>query len=330
MNKFFKSVHTIVNIFKQNTLNFISLWIVVFGFFTSFISQNFRVVWVCYIYQMTLIVFGIFYQYTPKILKPIEDLIKMFNCFLLTLGLAFNFISTTEMIKTIRSTFFDQFLVSLDSFLFPHFSEGQISLMVDSSKYLNPTTFHGKLLNDYFELIYITFYIWGYLSFGVCCLEIIIEWWKEKNGQIDLTHKISKKSRYIEMEYLVICWSCTFSLIFLINIIVPGKSPRLYLKSHYTHSIQGFGFSSWWRNHVDRDDSSGTFPSGHCGETLAVAFGIYYSHKTIGKIVFVMTFLICVSTIWNRYHYLSDLIMGILCSLFGYIIANLHLKKRSL
>ncbi|KAL7713085.1 Phosphatidic acid phosphatase type 2/haloperoxidase domain-containing protein [Entamoeba marina] len=129
------------------------------------------------------------------------------------------------------------------------------------------------------------------------------------------------------MEYFLLCWATTCSVTFVINSFVPGKSPRIFLKSDYSNEITGFGFSGWWRSHVDRDDSSGTFPSGHFGGTFAVALGMFYSNKYIGSFVFLMSILIGLSTLWNRYHYFSDLFVGMLCALFGYFVANLHLLK---
>ncbi|ELP83851.1 hypothetical protein EIN_198040 [Entamoeba invadens IP1] len=313
--------------FTSNMINFLTLWMVSFGFITTVWANNTKVTWMCYPWHAGLVIFGILYNVRPHFLERFVDFFKLFHLFLLTLGLAFNFISTTELIKVIRSSLYDEYLLDSDKFLFPRFPQGTLSLFVDQSSFFNPTTFSGKMLNEYFELIYITFYVWGYLSLGVCALEIVLEARKERLGLKDSLNNPSKVKRYVDIEYLVMCWTSTFSIIFLINIFVPGKSPRIYLKDEYTTEITGFGFTKYWRGTVDRDDSSGTFPSGHVGETIATAFGIYYSHKTLGKMVFVMGSLIALATAWNRYHYISDLLMGAICAMFGYLMANIHLQR---
>ncbi|KAL7717478.1 Inositolphosphotransferase Aur1/Ipt1 domain-containing protein [Entamoeba marina] len=331
MNKLFKHVQHfflyLVEDFKSSIINYLTLWTVLYGFITSIVSFNIQVTWICFFYQFLLISFYFLSHFPPKFCLSVLDLFKMTHGFLLTLGLPFNFISTTEVIKMIHNSMYDGVIVTVDTFLFPHFEKGQLSLTVDQSKYLNPTTHSGMILNEYFEMLYISFYVWGYLSFFLCCLNITIEWYSERTSTDEKNNGERKKVRYIEMEYLICCWVSTCSLIFLLNVMIPGKSPRLYLKDDYTNEIVGFGFTSWWRSHIDRDDSSGTFPSGHCGETFAVALGIYYSNKPAGLLVFTMTGLIALATLWNRYHYMADLIVGIMCAWFGYFIANLHLLR---
>ena len=309
----------------NNIIYLIVYWLIFFNFSASITSKNFKACIPCLIYQFFLIILMILIKMNR--MKKLKEKLKLVLYFLMTLGLPITFISTTEVINSHRNNLYDDILIQTDKIIFPFYDQGQIGLEIDKNSIINPTTINGKILNDYFEIIYISFYIWGYLSFFICCFDVMKEI-KKENDLIRNEHSKKnnkKRLKFLNLEYFIICWCVTFCIIFFLNILIPGKSPRIHLSNHYQNKIEGFGFSNWWRNHIDRDDSSGTFPSGHCGETLAVAFGIYYSHKTLGKIVFFMTFLISLSTLINRYHYISDLIAGCLCCLIGYICANLYL-----
>ena len=328
----------------NHCIHLITCWILLYGCLTVLFSHNSNISWYSTIYLIVLTISLMLSLYIERYYPYFSPLTKIVHHLIITIALPILFLSTTEMIKSTRNVLFDKELTEIDSVFFPFFSYGQIGIEIDKHNLINPSTFHGKLLNDYFEILYISYYLWGYLSFGVCAIEVLKYWIyrlvhqrnflfsNDERDDISIQTGILIQKEFdqkvLNMEYFIILLSTTFSLVFLLNLLVPGKSPRIYLSNEYKNEIEGFGFTSWWKRHVDRDDSSGTFPSGHCGETFAVAFGIYYSHKQLGIIVFIMSFLISISTLWNRYHYVIDLIVGIICSLIGYVIANLYIKQK--
>lgn len=343
-----KWLTTVVSFAIQHTIECICIWLLLYGSITTVLTENNNLSWwsVLYLFSLSLcFILFLCFNARNSVFAP---LIRIPLYFMMTLALPILFLTTNEVIKSYHYVLYDPQLTTIDQVLFPFFEKGQIAIEIDRNSVINPRTFHGKLLNDYFEIIYITFYLWGYLSFILCVLDILILWFpqflkqkfpsfhssqlfslqdEEERRRIEQTYQLQLQQKIINMEYLLILWSSTFSLIFLFNYLIPGKSPRIYFSSEYQNDIIGFGFTQWWKSHVDRDDSSGTFPSGHCGETFAVAFGIFYSHKTFGKLVFLMAFLITLSTLWNRYHYLTDLLSGILCCFCGYVLANCYLHE---
>lgn len=312
----------VVRDLKINMLFYVGVVILVYNFVTSIVGNNLKATWVCFVYQLAMVVLLFLMRFPPRRPKAAE-IVHMAFGLAIGLGLPFNFISTTEFNKQLGLGLVDQYLLNVDRFLFPNFERGTVSLNIDKSSLLNPTTVLGKVSNDFFEVIYISFYVWGYLSYFFIILQILLQWYRNGDGA-------AKKVAYlfVQLDYLLVCWATTFLIIFSLNVFFPGKSPRLFLKEEYKTVITGFGFSGWWRKTVSRDDSSGTFPSGHFGETLAVAFGTFYNDRRLGALIFLMTFFIGIATVWNRYHYLVDLLGGGAACLCGYILANIHLRNK--
>jgi len=42
-----------------------------------------------------------------------------------------------------------------------------------------------------------------------------------------------------------------------------------------------------------------------------------------------LVFLMCVSTIWGRYHYIADICGGIVTGTLGYVIGNWVMKRKN-
>ena len=315
-----KLVHDV----KENMLWWIGLFILLFNFVTGLFGNNIKATWVCIFYQLALLTLLVLLRAPPQRPRGLET-VKLLFGLAIGLGLPFDFITTTEFNKQLGLGMVDRYLLGADVFLFPNFERGTISLNLDKSVVFNPTTLLGKATNDFFEVVYISFYVWGYASYFFIVLQVLWLWWKRPDDDAT-AQKVSRL--LLQLEYLLICWASTFSIIFLLNAFFPGQSPRLYLKDEYTTAITGFGFAGFWRSHVDRDDSSGTFPSGHFGETLAVAFGIFYTDRRVGSLVFLMTFFIGIATVWNRYHYLVDLLGGAAACMVSYVLANVYLRYK--
>ncbi|KAL7713084.1 hypothetical protein QTN25_009375 [Entamoeba marina] len=148
--------------FNSSLVNYLTLWTIVYSFITSTIATNIQKTWLCYIYQISLIISYFLSRFPPEYFVRCKDFLKIIHGFLLTLELPIHFVSTTELIKVVHSSMYDKQILSMDSFLIPHFELGQLALNLDSSLLLNPTTILGMASNDFFELVYISFYVWGF------------------------------------------------------------------------------------------------------------------------------------------------------------------------
>ena len=106
------------------------------------------------------------------------ETIKLLFGLAIGLGLPFDFITTTEFNKQLGFGMVDRYLLGADVVLFQNFERGTISLNLDKSVVFNPTTFLGKATNDFFEVVYISFYVRGYASYFFIVLQVLWLWWK--------------------------------------------------------------------------------------------------------------------------------------------------------
>lgn len=72
-----------------------------------------------------------------------------------------------------------------------------------------------------------------------------------------------------------------------------------------------------------------SFPSGHTGTSVAMAAAIFYAHRRLGYVAFVVAALVALGRIVVGVHYPSDIVGGILVGLFSFwIIRVIHRQIR--
>jgi membrane-associated phospholipid phosphatase len=64
-----------------------------------------------------------------------------------------------------------------------------------------------------------------------------------------------------------------------------------------------------------------TFPSGHAAGSLAVAFGVVDIMPRTGGVLMIIALCICLASVVGRYHYVVDVVAGILLALIMWIAA---------
>jgi len=212
-------------------------------------------------------------------------------------------------------TVYDQQLLNTDKFLLGWlFPEGQLSLYLDQSPSLSPATTIGSIVTHFLSVVYLSYYFYGYFTIGITA--IIWLYFFAHQGQSRRTEKFWRACQHVATT-----WTLSFMVTFLLNTIVPARSPRLFIKDKFTHPVfpKATSFSKGIANTVHRDDTYGSFPSGHVGETLSVALaakaaGKKYQSKFLsvaGNVVLVISFPMAAATLWLRYHYFTDVLIAI-------------------
>lgn len=200
----------------------------------------------------------------------------------------------------------DKELLSVDNFLLGWiFPKGQFALWMDNNSVFGPTSVLGSIIVDLLTIIYVSYYLWSYII-------MIIYIWRAISHERKQSLK-SEVHAWDTAEGYMSCWIFSFVMTFIINILCPAKSPRIYIKDDYKNPLDGFGLRHLIGGVIHQDDSFGSFPSGHVGETLAVALASYYIGFTpkFSKFCLVVTFLVGVATLWLRYHYFVDVLAGV-------------------
>jgi membrane-associated phospholipid phosphatase len=216
------------------------------------------------------------------------------------------------MVDPIRGVIYDDFLISIDRFIFG------TDPTVELYKISNP------VLTELLQIVYATFF---FLPI-ILCVEFIL------------------KNRTIELDYSSFIIVYGFILSFIGYLLVPAIGPRFTLHDFATNNIEmpGLFLTDMLREIVNSGESipSGTinparvvqrdvFPSGHTQMTLLVIFLAFRFKSRLKYFFLINGTLLIFATVYLRYHYVIDLIAGIVFMIFtlwsGKFIYNLWNKE---
>eukprot|EP01135_Chromosphaera_perkinsii_P006381 Nk52_evm110s485 gene=Nk52_evmTU110s485 len=207
---------------------------------------------------------------------------------------------------------YDFALTSIDDlllgFAFPH---GQIALWTDKNEWIGPTSLVGKLLTEVLTVFYVSYYLWG-----VVVALLLLRDLGKAHGSNPLKANSIEWSR---TQMFMCTWLGTYMLNFLLNLIFPAVSPRLYLVDQYTNPLEGFAIADALNKSVKEaaKGSFGAFPSGHVAISWAVALAGKHHYPFYGKIASYAASLITAATLVLRYHYFIDALGAMVLVYFG-------------
>lgn len=114
-----------------------------------------------------------------------------------------------------------------------------------------------------------------------------------------------------EFRRMVGAYLMMYFMGFLTFIVFPVKMVR--------PELIGDGYSLWLlRKIYNADNGYNCFPSMHVANAYLASFFSFKFNKPYGSIVYIIAFLITISTLFIKQHYIVDLIAGILLAYFVY------------
>jgi membrane-associated phospholipid phosphatase len=142
--------------------------------------------------------------------------------------------------------------------------------------------------------------------------------------------KIHHKRDEFELSLFLVIFC--FYLSFIGYILVPAIGPRFtldYLQNTPYSSIKGIYFAEFIRNTLDSIEGvkRDAFPSGHSAVALVVLYLSYRFEKGLFWVYLPIVIALLFSTVYCRYHYVVDVIAGILLSI-GTIYIGERLYRR--
>ncbi len=111
----------------------------------------------------------------------------------------------------------------------------------------------------------------------------------------------------------------TFALSFLLFFLYPIEGPRWVFADQYLHPVVGYIFRpavEW----VIRAGAvhGGAMPSSHTAISLIVSLYLLKRFRWLGRAAATITAGLAIGTFWGRFHYVSDVIVGVAIALFSY------------
>lgn len=209
----------------------------------------------------------------------------------------------------LKTNYYDHLLIEADRWIFS----------VNPTQYL--MKYSSPLLTEILQIIYSLFYLMPVI-YG---LELYL--WK----------------RYREFKYAMFVIFFGFYLSFLIYMILPAIGPRFTLHNFQEQNTElpGLLFTDILRDvinfgesipsdipnpesHAQRD----AFPSGHTIIILLITF-LSCKLKSNSRFFYIpYSVLMIFSTIYLQYHYVVDIIAGIMITIFTILVTNIFYKEK--
>ncbi len=259
---------------------------------------------------VTIVIFFI----SEKISKSENRFYYYFNYWYLPILIMIIFKELFFIVDPVQGVIFDKYLIAADRFTFGG----------------NPADFlyhiSAPIITELLQLAYVSYYF----------LPII------------LGYELYKKNRKIELEYLMFLVMFGFFISYLGYLSFPAVGPRftIFNFSNLDKELPGVFFTHFLRDYINSGEGISphtlfpikvverdAFPSGHTDITLLVSYLAIVFNANSKKIILPIGFLIIFATVYLRYHYVADLIAGIVFMIFtawtGYYLFNAWQKKRN-
>ena len=195
-----------------------------------------------------------------------------------------NFTELHYLVHTIHPTDMDPLLIQMDYFLFS----------------THPTVWLEHLLwppfTEYLQLVYTSFYF----------LPII------------LIVLLKRQKRFDDVDFIISILVYGFYLSYIGYFLVPAIGPRFTLTHLQTKTISGLWLTPVIRHTLDTLENiqRDAFPSGHTEITALTMFYAWKYHRKYFYVLAVVGTSLIFSTVYLRYHYVSDVIGGLLLAAF--------------
>jgi len=119
--------------------------------------------------------------------------------------------------------------------------------------------------------------------------------------------------KWESLERMALSASVTFYVCYLIFIFFPVVGPRIYLGNIFYLPIDGPVVTPFVHSIVESGGLyGGAMPSSHCGVALVLVWYLVKEFRRLTFPLLTLLILLCVSTIYGRFHYLSDVVAGLI------------------
>lgn len=136
---------------------------------------------------------------------------------------------------------------------------------------------------------------------------------------------LRKDSRFPSVIFAILLG---FYVSYIGYLLFPAVGPRFYL--HFDKSVYENTYLAGWTAHllnILEKNKTDAFPSGHTQISIMCTYFAHYLGRNWSLIYGIMTALLIVSTVYCHYHYITDVIAGILLAIICLTISP-GLEKR--
>jgi membrane-associated phospholipid phosphatase len=125
------------------------------------------------------------------------------------------------------------------------------------------------------------------------------------------------KGDLIPFRRTIFSTSTAFFISYIGFVLFPVEGPRYVLSNLYKGPLEGYVVTALQDYIMEVGDiHGGCMPSSHVAVALVVLLLAWVYRKRMAAWMTPFVTMLCISTVYNRYHYVSDVVAGILVGLF--------------
>jgi len=141
-----------------------------------------------------------------------------------------------------------------------------------------------------------------------------------------LYHRRDWRAYWSVMTYSMV----GYSIGYVIAMFFPIESPWFSMAGMWHSKLHGGAFTSLisFIEHFGRVRGA-AFPSGHVAGATAAVWGAWRHRRWLLWALLPLYFCMCVSTVWGRYHYVVDVLAGMITGTLGYLIGFWIIRRQT-
>jgi membrane-associated phospholipid phosphatase len=168
--------------------------------------------------------------------------------------------------------------------------------------------FATPLRNDFFQFAYLTYFAYLLIVGGV------------------LYYRRDWEAYWATMTYS----AAGYVIGYCIAMLFPIESPWFSMAGMWHGDLQGGPFTATitFIEHFGRVRGA-AFPSEHVAGSVAALWGAWRHRRWLFWTLLPLAICMCVSTVWGRYHYVADVLGGVVTGTLGYVIGGWLMKRKA-
>jgi membrane-associated phospholipid phosphatase len=161
--------------------------------------------------------------------------------------------------------------------------------------------------NEFMQLAYLTYFVYLVVLGGI------------------LYYRREWNAYWSVMTYSMV----GYSIGYIIAMVFPIESPWFSMAGMWKEQLDGGPITATinFIEHYGRVRGA-AFPSEHVAGSVAVLWGAWRFRRWLFWVMAPLVFLMCVSTIWGRYHYIADIFGGMVTGTLGYLIGSWVMERK--
>jgi membrane-associated phospholipid phosphatase len=161
--------------------------------------------------------------------------------------------------------------------------------------------------NDFMQFVYLTYFTYLLMVGGI------------------LYYRRDWRGYWSVMTYSAV----GYAIGYVIAIFFPIESPWFSMAGAWHGPLRGGAATSLinFIEHYGRVRGA-AFPSEHVAGAVAATWGAWRHRRWLFWVMLPLVACMCVSTIWGRYHYVADILGGMVTGTLGYVIGHWLMRSR--